>query len=742
MAELEKKFSELTAAAVLTDADILAISQIDSATASLMSKRTTLIAIANKLASLTNYTSELTTQDKTLTGAINELKGLISLIPHFGIEVVQTLPVEDISETTIYMTPSQNPQTQDAYDEFIYVNDAWEHVGSTAVDLSAYYTKLEVDGLLATKANTADVSTALALKENTADMEEDVTDIVVDLTDTIETAEGNPVTLQTVQEGYAKSATVTLTPKQDLHGYDKPWTGGGGKNKCPVYQASDSARGFWGTSNTDLVSALNALPAGTYTISAKNTIVNLGELTTVQIQGSNVFANGVSITTNRSVINDSTPSVGKTYTSTGTFTISAEDAGNITACYLYFGAPQYGTFTGTITEIQIEAGSTATAYEPYANICPIEGYEEASAMRTGKNKLDPTTIEQGGTDADGNLVNSNIRVRSGYNKVNSAEQYTVSVNDGILVDTINYYTSAKSFISRSVIGQRTGTATTPANTEYMLITFKKQGDGLINPSEITQAQLEAGSTATSYEPYDGATATAEFPETIYGAQGDIAGGEWGKEWEKVVLDGTQPIALANWRPDASGVGWLYNNSVFDIEKVSSGTAKPNVISESLPTISYDSAYGRNIGVSAVNTAGAYTIVIFQSNTSLTTAADINAYLAQNPITICFKKATPEPFQTAPAPLTLRKGDNTITTDGDSVKVKYNKLALPDIGGIGRYISALEARVAALEGGNRSLSLMKSAPIESKEEEPTEENGEEAQEEPKEETKNENTSESK
>ena len=51
--------------------------------------------------------------------------------------------------------------------------------------------------------------------------------------------------------------------------------------------------------------------------------------------------------------------------------------------------------------------------------------------------------------------------------------------------------------------------------------------------------------------------------------------------------------------------------------------------------------------------------------------------------------------------------------------------MPDIGGIGRYISALEARVAALEGnGNRSLSLMKSAPIETEEEETTEEPTEE------------------
>ena len=30
-------------------------------------------------------------------------------------------------------------------DEYIYVNNAWEKIGSTAVDLSNYYTKEEID---------------------------------------------------------------------------------------------------------------------------------------------------------------------------------------------------------------------------------------------------------------------------------------------------------------------------------------------------------------------------------------------------------------------------------------------------------------------------------------------------------------------------------------------------------------------------------------------------------------------
>ena len=57
--------------------------------------------------------------------------------------IVDELPKElaDISTSTIYLVPNDAGN----YDEYIYVLDGWETIGTTATDLSDYYTKKEVD---------------------------------------------------------------------------------------------------------------------------------------------------------------------------------------------------------------------------------------------------------------------------------------------------------------------------------------------------------------------------------------------------------------------------------------------------------------------------------------------------------------------------------------------------------------------------------------------------------------------
>lgn len=83
-----------------------------------------------------------------VTTAIN---AAIAGISGISFEIVQTLPATG-DPGTIYLVPAGQSATGDIYAEWIYLNSAWEKLGTTAVDLTGYTTwdsvneELEVDG--------------------------------------------------------------------------------------------------------------------------------------------------------------------------------------------------------------------------------------------------------------------------------------------------------------------------------------------------------------------------------------------------------------------------------------------------------------------------------------------------------------------------------------------------------------------------------------------------------------------
>lgn len=82
------------------------------------------------------YAAKANTYTKT------EVDNLIASISTVSFVVVATLPTTDIQTNVIYLVPSSTAQQQNIYDEYIYSNNAWEHIGSTAVDLSGYELKI------------------------------------------------------------------------------------------------------------------------------------------------------------------------------------------------------------------------------------------------------------------------------------------------------------------------------------------------------------------------------------------------------------------------------------------------------------------------------------------------------------------------------------------------------------------------------------------------------------------------
>ena len=84
----------------------------------------------------------------------------------FTPEVVESLPTENIKTNIIYMLPAQTSEAENIYEEWMYINNKWEMIGSTSVDLTNYYTKDEANAKLDTKQNKLTPGENITIDEN------------------------------------------------------------------------------------------------------------------------------------------------------------------------------------------------------------------------------------------------------------------------------------------------------------------------------------------------------------------------------------------------------------------------------------------------------------------------------------------------------------------------------------------------------------------------------------------------
>ena len=140
----------------------------------------------------------------------------------FDVQVVQTLPATGEAHT-LYFVPSADPKTQNIYDEYLYANNAWEQVGSTAVDMSDYYTKTQVDNLLVNKAEIVEITQA---EYDALSIEEKNNGKIYSITDAV------------IADVYTKKeADVRFNPKNTV-------TASSGSYKFPNWNANGQITGY------------------------------------------------------------------------------------------------------------------------------------------------------------------------------------------------------------------------------------------------------------------------------------------------------------------------------------------------------------------------------------------------------------------------------------------------------------------------------------------------------------------
>lgn len=96
----------------------------------------------------TNYATNLYV-DASDQATYNALKSYVDTAiasgSKIGFDIVDTLPVDNIQPNIIYLVKNVHSSATNNYDEYIYVNNRWEIVGSTSIDTSGFATKEEFE---------------------------------------------------------------------------------------------------------------------------------------------------------------------------------------------------------------------------------------------------------------------------------------------------------------------------------------------------------------------------------------------------------------------------------------------------------------------------------------------------------------------------------------------------------------------------------------------------------------------
>lgn len=326
----------------------------------------------------------------------------------------------------------------------------------------------------------------------------------------------------------AAGVKVKIEPVQDLHGYENPWPGGGGKNLFDIDgYLSDRSASYTKSGDTYTITVATSLFVDQYVFSDTDEQVtisfdSLANVTTTNVRIDMIDTNG--------------GTVKAIYPNTGTQTV--------TASKMRFNWSSQGDFT--ISRLQIEKGSTATAYEPYSNICPITGWDGVKVTRTGKN-LAHLTYAVGSSASYTGLTDNAVTV---YSNTSSAvyryARFELAELDAFRGKTVNFSCNitndAGDATPRTIlritdadynlVGSNLFELTTltisrsftiPSNLadgcKLVAVLYSASNDTGEQRKTWSDIQLELGSTA--YEPYAGQTYSITLPTeagTVYGGE--------------------------------------------------------------------------------------------------------------------------------------------------------------------------------------------------------------------------------
>lgn len=314
------------------------------------------------------------------------------------------------------------------------------------------------------------------------------------------------------------------------------------------------------------------------------------------------------------------------------------------------------------------------------NIRPISGWTGCNVTRMGKNLCEPTEATY--KDESGSWFNG-TDIASVKNALNTLPvgKYAISFKFDVLTTVsgatswgILIHNTASGYIDGRQNGQHNADETLSFSKTFSVTESNKgkfdhvymySGGGSHADVYWYDFQLELGSTATTYEPYQAETVSVDWTTeagTVYGGTIDVAMGLLTVEYVKKTVTSFG----GTWGALSNGYGYyaVFSDTKHDVNSVDPDSMKSNIFKynregrQLMPLYSY----GGNSGGDTTQT--------FILPSTVTTLADANAWLADNPTECTFKLATPQIYQLTGQQLKTLYGTNNVWADTGNVSVTY------------------------------------------------------------------------
>lgn len=326
------------------------------------------------------------------------------------------------------------------------------------------------------------------------------------------------------------------------------------------------------------------------------------------------------------------------------------------------------TFTGPARikslVVDINAVQSGSGDPSPTNIRPISGWDAVNVTDCGKNLLNASAVTwtAGLRDDNGNIVSSQSHFTNTVYGIKPNTAYTINgtLSDGTSTFRIYYLTKQDGWISRTASTRTIPyTFTAPANCEAIQI---QVGTTLTSLADV---MLEEGSTASSYESYQGTTYPINLGQTVYGGTLDVTSGVLTVTHGYILFDGTQSASDFTLSVNPQGI---QNNRITWIPYANIGKiGSKSFMSDTLASTNlYTSAPSEWV---VSNSGSAVARCYIGVPSTITSVADWLAYCTANPIQLVYELATPIEITLSDYPaITTLTGTNNIWADSGDIKV--------------------------------------------------------------------------